>query len=160
MAAVSPDRPIELEFLFEFLMELASASKPAHDLGPTPSGHRAVGTITGGWVKGPRINARVIEGIDYAIRRPDNALVPDIRVVIETDDGAKILMSYKGVIEPWDEVLKARKGEPYDESKINWKVMITFETSAEKYDWLNRTQAVGRGAVVDGGFHYRAYELV
>ena len=38
--------------------------------------------------------------------------------------------------------------------------MITFETSAEKYDWLNRTQAVGRGAVVDGGFHYRAYELV
>jgi hypothetical protein len=69
-------------------------------------------------------------------------------------------MSYKGVIEPWDEVLKARKGEPYEEAKINWKVMITFETSAEKYDWLNRTQAVGRGAVVDGGFHYRAYELV
>jgi hypothetical protein len=26
MAAVSPDRPIELEFLFEFLMELPPAS--------------------------------------------------------------------------------------------------------------------------------------
>jgi hypothetical protein len=156
----SPERRVETVLLFEFFMKLASLSKPAYDLGPTPSGHRAVGEITGGWFRGDRLSGQVLTGIDYAIRRTDDTLVPDIRVVCQTDDGARFLMSYTGVIEPWSEVLKARKGEPHHPDSINWKSLVTFETSAPAYDWLNRTQVVARGAVVPGGFHYWAYELV
>jgi hypothetical protein len=36
---------------------------------------------------------------------------------------------------------------------------MTFHTSAPPIEWLNRTQVVARGSVVEGGVHYWAYQL-
>lgn len=153
-------RPVTPEFLFEFFMELSSLSRPAFDFGDTPTGRRTTGTISGGWISGPRITARVLEGTDYAVSRPDDVLVPNIKCVVQTDDDALILISYTGIITPWSKVLEARRGNPVDLSDLEWKVNLSFETSAPRYDWLNRTLAVGRGTVAEGGFPYAAYELV
>lgn len=159
MSALSVERPVTTEFLFEFFMELASANRPAYDFGETPSGRRTVGSVTGGWVDGPRVKATVLEGTDYAVIRPDDAIVPNVKCMLRTDDRALILMSYTGYITSWSKVLAARRGEPVDLGDVDWKVTLTFDTSAPAYDWLNRTLAVARGGIGTGGFLYRAYEL-
>jgi hypothetical protein len=155
-----PERPVEIRPFAQFFMELASFDQPAFDLGPTPSGHRSLGVVEKGWIDGDRLKARILTGMDYGMRRPDNAHVPDIGLVCETDDGDSFLTLYTGLIEPLTEVGKARRGEPYDPDIINWKCLMTFQTSAPAIDWLNRTQVVARGSVAEGGFHYWAYELV
>ncbi|HWH97162.1 MAG TPA: DUF3237 family protein [Pseudolysinimonas sp.] len=154
-----PQRPVEVRPFAQFFMSLASYGKPQYDLGDTPAGHFNLGVITGGWITGDRLNARVLNGIDYGLRRTDDTHVPTIGIICETDDGDLFLMSYSGLISPFSEVGKARRGEPYDPDIINWKILVTFTTSAPAIEWLNRTQVVGRGTVVDGGFHYWAYEL-
>lgn len=140
-------------------MELASYGRPQYDLGPTPSGHLSLGIIAGGWIDGDRLRARILTGIDYGLRRSDDTHVPNIGLVCETDAGEQFLMSYNGVITPFTQVAKARQGQTYDPSLINWKILVTFATSAPAIEWLNRIQVVGRGTAVGGGFHYWAYEL-
>lgn len=152
-------RPVQVRPFGQFFMVLASHGQPQYDLGPTPAGHFNLGVITGGWIRGDRLNARILNGLDYGLRRTDDTHVPDIGLVCETDAGEQFLMSYSGLITPFSEVAKARRQEPYDPDLINWKILVTFTTSAAGLDWLNRTQVVARGNVVEGGFHYWAYEL-
>ena len=154
-----PERELKVRPFAQFFMTLSSYGQPEYDLGPTPEGHLSLGVITGGWIKGDRLNARVLDGIDYGLRRPDDTHVPVIGLVCETDAGDQFLMSYKGIITPISEVTKARRGEPFDPDLISWKIFVTFATSAPAIDWLNRTQVVGQGSVANGGFHYWAYEL-
>jgi Protein of unknown function (DUF3237) len=160
MNALSPDRPVRTEFLFEFFMELAAADRPAFDFGDTPGGHRTVGTVTGGWLDGPRVKAAVMGATDYAVLRGDDVLLPNVKCVLKTDDEALILMSYTGFIGPWSKILAVRRGEKADLGDVDWKVALTFDTSAPRYDWLNRTLAVARGGLGTGGFLYRAHRLI
>ena len=53
-----------------------------------------------------------------------------VRVVLVTDDGATILMTYGGV---------GRRGDNGNELRT----APTFETGDERYAWLNGVQAVG-----------------
>lgn len=154
-----PERGVQVRPFGQFFCVLASQGAPQYDLGPTPAGHMNIGVVTGGWIKGDRLDARILNGLDYGVRRTDDTHVPAIGLVCETDDGDTFLMSYSGLITPFSEVGKARRGEPHDADVINWKVLVTFSTSAPALDWLNRTQLVARGSVADGGFHYWAYEL-
>jgi hypothetical protein len=157
--ALSTGEAITTEFLFQYDAQLREA--PGHDFGQTPSGHLRIGGLSGGTIEGPRISATIIEATDYPIIRPDNVAVPDCRAVVRTDDGDLIYMSYTGCIGPWDEFLAARQGKPYDEDALDWKILMNFQTSSSKYDWLNRTLAVGRGAFSDGGnFRYQVYALI
>jgi hypothetical protein len=149
--------PITSEFLFEYDIALRPTG---YDFGQTPSGHLRIGYVEEGKVDGPRIKATVLEATDYPVIRPDDTAVPNCKAVLQTDDGELILMSYTGVIGPWSEFLKARLGQPHDPDAIAWKIQISFETSSEKYAWLNRTMAVGRGAFAGNGFHYEVYSLI
>jgi hypothetical protein len=153
------ERPVRVRPFAQFFMEFTVHGDAEYDLGPTPSGHLNLGVITGGWIAGDRLSGRVLTGIDYGIKRPDDTHVPKIGLVCQTDGGDRFLMSYEGLITPFSEVSKAQRGESFEPDRINWKVLMTFQTSAHPIEWLNRTQVVARGAVVPGGIHYWAYEL-
>ncbi|MBL3668062.1 DUF3237 domain-containing protein [Streptomyces sp. M2CJ-2] len=151
---------IETEFLFDYLVELKSHSRPSYAFGETPYGQRIVGGVEGGWVEGPRLKATILEGMDYGILRTDGYVAPDVRLVLRTDDGELILMTYTaGRLGPWPKVMEARSGAGVDPSEIDWILTYSFETASEKYDWLNRTLAVGRGAITEAGFRYRVDAL-
>lgn len=154
-------RDISTEFLFELELTLASAKSSAYNVGPTPSGHRIAGGILGGRVIGPRING-VVEpiGADFAVLRPDDALAPNVSTMIRAEEGDLIAVHYRGLIHPWSTVQELRAGGDVDPDDIEWKVFMHFETSSPLYDWLNRTLAVARGSVGEGGFRYRAHALV
>jgi hypothetical protein len=63
------------------------------DIGKGGWGTRCIVPIQGGTVEGPKIKATAKSfGADWVLIRPDNAFEVDVRLVLETDDGALIYM--------------------------------------------------------------------
>jgi len=86
--------------------------------------------VVSGTVRGPRINGTLLPvGADWNLHRRDGCSELDVQIVIETDDGALVYCYYRGI------------------SGTGSGAYVTprFETSSEKYQWLTRIQAVGRG---------------
>jgi len=101
----------------------------------------------GGWVRGPKISGKVIPpGGDWLRILPSGAIRLDVRLLLETDDGAHIYMSYNGVGELSKDNLDALgRGEILTDKTIAYFVTApTFQTSSEKHGWLNKVQAVGK----------------
>jgi hypothetical protein len=72
----------------------------------------------------------------------------DVRLTVETHDGAVVYLSYGGRVD-----LSAGP-----EGAV---VLSTprFETGDERYQWLNRVQAVAKGVISAGLLRYEIYEL-
>src|SRR5665213_3259418 len=122
-------------------------------VGPTPETYRRVGVISGGSFAGERLSGQVLEGgNDWQTVRRDGATTLDVRIVLRTDDDALIGMTYGGLRHgPADVLKRLDSGEVVDPSSYYFRVNPLFETSATKYDWINRIIAIGIGhRFVDG----------
>ena len=85
----------------------------------------------------------------------------DVRLVLETDDGAAIGMTYRGLRHGPPAVMdRVSRGEPVDASDYYFRISVVFETAAAKYDWLNRIIAVGTGRRPPEGPVYDVYEVL
>jgi len=135
---------IELEPLLRIRVTL----EPIRDLGVTPLGRRRIIGITGGTFSGPRIAGKVLPGgADWQVIRPDGSAYLDARYTLQTDDGALIYVNNKGYRHgPKDVIERMARGEDVDPSLYYMRATPWFETSAPKYDWLNRTICVASGA--------------
>jgi hypothetical protein len=110
-----------------------------------PSGTRLLVTVTGGVVKGPRVNGTLHEGGgDWVTMRSDGTGQLDVRVTIETDDGAVILMSYSGVLGA-DMVVRCAP---------------LFQAGHENYRWLNNVQAIAIGHPTRSDVTYDVYAVL
>ncbi len=110
-----------------------------------------VNILPGGTVRGPKISARVLApGGDWVRTMPSGALRLDVRLTLETDDGALIYMTYGGVVVGSKETSEAlARGEVLGEHGFPYFVTTPqFQTSSPNYDWLNRLQAVGKVAAI------------
>ena len=106
-----------------------------------------VNILPGGWVKGPGINGKVIApGGDWIRTLPSGALRQEAKLTIETDDGAFIHMSYVGVVALSKEAAEAMgRGEVLNDKSVPYFINTPlFQTSAEKYGWLNKVQGIGK----------------
>lgn len=136
---------LEAEFLFELTAEVAMARHQVIKNGP--QGSRVAATVTGGTFEGPRLRGTVVPpGGDWVTNRADGTFKLDVRLLLNTEDGASILMTYLGVGRPGDGVNELRTAP-------------LFETGDERYAWLNGVQAVGIGRAVPGSVTYRVYAL-
>lgn len=130
----------------EFLCEVEAYLNPV-PIGPGSWGTRIIFNVEGGSVKGPEINGKLSAfGADWGIIRQDNCLELDVRILIETDDSVLIHTYYKGIIDMTKEQVDTFLGGAIPE---NLSIYVTprFETTHEKYRWMNRIQAIGRGSV-------------
>jgi hypothetical protein len=120
---------------------------PLQKLGAVPHGTRVIAPITGGSFEGPRLRGKVVPGGgDWTISRSDAVLELDLRITLETDDGALINMSSFGFRHGPPEILAAlARGESVDSSKYYFRTAPRFETSAPSYTFLNRLIAVASG---------------
>lgn len=125
------------------LMTLRLTTAPTQDIGPGPRGTRITYPITGGSFEGDRLRGRVLPGgDDWTVRRPDGVVELDLRITLETDDGALIHMTFEGIRDD------AAPGAPY------FRTLPRFETAAPRYSFVNRLVAVGTGEVrADGPVH-------
>ena len=130
------------------LLNIRVTLEPIRDLGVTPLGRRRIIGITGGTFTGPRIAGKVLPGgADWQVIRPDGSAYLDARYTLETDDGALIYVNNKGYRHGPKEVIeRMARGEDVDPALYYMRATPWFETSAARYDWLNRTICVATGA--------------
>ena len=125
------------------LMTLRLATAPTQNIGAGPHGTRVTFPITGGSFEGDRLRGKVLPGgDDWTVKRSDGVVELDLRITLETDDGALIYMTFEGIRDD------AARGAPY------FRTVPRFETAEAKYSFLNRLLAVGTGQTrADGVVH-------
>jgi len=135
---------------------------PPQRLGAVPQGTRVIAAIAGGTFEGPRLRGKVLPGGgDWTLLRADGVLELDLRITLETDDGALIGMSSFGLRHGPAEVLAAlSRGEPVDPSEYYFRTAPRFETSAPQYAFLNRVMAIASGDRRAGGPIYSIEEIL
>ncbi|GGM14922.1 DUF3237 domain-containing protein [Pseudomonas asuensis] len=151
--------PLQLEKLARFEVDLTA---PVWELGKTSDlGKRRIIPITGGRFEGPSFKGEILNnGADWQIVTDDGLAIIDTRYLLKTDDGALVYLQTKGYRYGPPEVMKdVAAGKPVDPSQYFFKVTMTFETSSEKYDWLNRAIGVGSAMRLGKAVVYDAYLL-
>jgi Protein of unknown function (DUF3237) len=148
---------IETKALFTMRMKVET-----QPLGPTHGAERRVVILTECIIDGDRVKGRVLPGgSDWLTIEPDGAVSLDCRMVIQTDDGQLIGVSYRGLRHgPPDAMIRLNQGEAIDTSGFYHRVAILFDTSAEKYKWLNRILAIGKGRKLPEGGVYEVFEVL
>jgi hypothetical protein len=144
------------------LMTLTLAVNGMQPIGATPNGDRRVGLVAGGKFEGPKLRGTVLPGgADWIIGRPDGSTTLDVRIVLRTEDGAAIGMTYRGMRHGPDAVMaKVNAGQFVDPSEYYFRTAVAFETAAPKYDWLNRIIAIGTGSRPPEGPVYEVFEVL
>jgi hypothetical protein len=149
---------IHMTHLFNIALNLAEIQL----LGKTPLGDRRVAVIEGGSFEGPKLKGTILKGgSDWLIIRPDGALQLDVRLTLKTDDGDIIGMIYRGYRHgPAPVIDRLNRGEKVDPSEYYFRAAPFFETSSEKYGWLNRIVAVATGHRLPSGPVYDVFEVL
>jgi len=131
-------------------------------LGKTPLGDRRVAVVEGGSFEGPKLKGTVLKGgSDWLISRPDGALQLDVRLTLKTDDGHLIGMIYRGYRHgPAAVIDRLNRGEKVDPAEYYFRTAPFFETSSEKYSWLNRIIAIATGHRLPSGPVYDVFEVL
>jgi hypothetical protein len=144
------------------LMTLQVTVAAPQRIGAGPHGTRVTVPIAGGQFEGPRLRGKVAPGSgDWTLLRPDGVLELDLRVTLETDDGALIQMTSFGLRHGPPEVIAAiGRGESVDPGSYYFRTTPRFETSAPKYGFLNRLLAVATGDRLPGGPIYTIHEVL
>ena len=160
LAALMPPEMTVMKYaaLFAFQIEV----KPPSIIGATPGHDRRVGEITGGRFEGERLRGRILSGgSDWQSLRADGAITLNVRLVMETDDGALIGMTYGGMRHGPKEVLdRIARGEKVSPSEYYMRATPYYETASEKYDWLNRIVSIAYGHRMAGGAIYQVFEIL
>lgn len=113
-----------------------------------PSGTRVIVTMPEGRLVGRGIDASTTDGAnaDWMVVGPDGTGTADARASVTTEDGATIYLYGNGRCDLSDGLGRGA-------------VLIgsaSFETSDERYRWLNKVHAVYRGIVVGDGMSHGA----
>lgn len=131
--------------------------KPPLPIGTGPMGMRMYYDVTGGEVIGDRLNGRLLGGGEWALIGPDGFLRIDVRLQVETHDGAHLYIQYSGLLGLNDTVQAAiESGAGTDYGDQYFFTNPRLETGDERYAWVNTTFFIGEGHLLpDLGVEYR-----
>ena len=137
-SAQTPASELESEFLMELVLDVDAQ---------IDAGHTSIAPVTGGTFSGPGIKGTVHPGGADWITQVSGHSSLDVRITLETDDGAFIYMSYTGVVRP-------------GEDGLYWRVRPIFNTASEEYDWLNHIVCIGKNKQVPGKVAYDIFRIL
>jgi hypothetical protein len=138
-----------IKFSLDYLYTAYVPLKDPELIGVTPEGimvnwywYPAEGVI-----KGPKLNGKVRRiGGDWMTIRRDGIGLMDVKAVIETQDGALILVNYSGYFDLGRNGYEDFLAHCWPE-RAPTRTAPRFHTSHANYIWLNRMQATGVGEV-------------
>src|SRR5262249_33070286 len=136
---------------------------PIQQLGATPLGTRRIVPVSGGHFEGDRLRGVVlpIAGSDWLLQRADGSAQQDVRLLLKTDDGALIAMTYRGVRHSSAEVAATpARGDSVPKTEYYLRTAPFFETASERYAWLNTIVAVGVGERLPNEVVYSVFEVL
>lgn len=133
--------------------------KPPVPIGAGPIGTRMYYDVVSGEVSGERLRGRVLGGGEWALIGPDGFLRVDVRVQVETHDGAFIYVQYVGLLgvnEAVQRALATGSGTAYGDQYFFTNPRM--ETGDPRYAWVNTTFFIGEGRALPGlGVEYRVW---
>jgi hypothetical protein len=133
--------------------------------GHVPSFRTSVGTrmlfgVVGGRVDGDRLHGSVVLGAaDWLTIGDDLIGRVDVRAVIETDDGATIQMTTSGRARLGEHADRFLAGETVTADEAYIRSLPLFETSDDRYAYLNGLVTLALCDISLSGVHYRVYEI-
>jgi hypothetical protein len=140
--------PIELVPLAHATITLSEAFV----LPGTPAGTRMIAEVDELVVEGERLRARQhgTAAADWMTLSPELVGTLDVRVLLETHDGALVYVWYHGRLD---------LSKPVGSAPIYAAPL--FETGDERYSWLNTIQAIAKGALAEDArsIDYEIYEV-
>jgi hypothetical protein len=145
--------------LFSITMRLP----PTLELGATPAGTRRIFTVSGGQFIGERLRGEVLPqaSSDLLLVRADGSSQQDVRLLLRTNEGELILMTYRGVRHASPEVTaRIARGEQVPPSDYYLRTAPFFETSSTKYAWLNKIVSVAIGERLNDAVRYEVFEIL
>jgi hypothetical protein len=152
------------ELKSEFLFELEAELNPPQVVGPVLTGTRIIFPAKSGFIKGEKLNGKILPGGgDWGLVVDSTTFKLDVRVTIETDDGALICITYSGYVhtdaKKFAKILEG-KWDELTPSDYYFRTNPVFETGSPKYAWLNHTIAVGVGRfATQGKVAYRVFAI-
>ncbi|MDR5653817.1 DUF3237 domain-containing protein [Ruixingdingia sedimenti] len=158
MTAVPPPARLDHRFLGTLAIEV-ERPMPA---GVTPVGNRRFDMLRGGTFTGPRLSGIILPGgNDSLTQRADGAWHPDVRVLLETHDGARVLIYYRGIRTASQEVSdRLLAGEQVPWTDYYLRNAPWFETGDPRYAWLNGIMTVGVGRREGMMVIYEIFEIL
>jgi len=140
---VSDLTSLPVQHLFTLIVHVTSVAGTISD-GPT--GTRVVFDAASGTFSGSRLRGTVRgPGGDWATIRANGTGQLDVRLLLVTDDGATIFMTYAGIA---------------TEGAAHIRTAPLFQTGDERYAWLNDVQAVATGSASEDSVTYDVYQLL
>ncbi|RDL45049.1 DUF3237 domain-containing protein [Marinomonas piezotolerans] len=128
------DNRFDTKFVYE---SRVSIDMDRATVGQSKYGERGIVWITGGDVKGPRINATVMPGGgDWQLGRPDGVRDLTARYAIKTNDGHVIVITNKAIIDPRPTAENPKND--YVRSVLNFEAPI-----GSPYEWMNKSIFLG-----------------
>jgi hypothetical protein len=157
-----PDALTDIRLRHLFAMRLESVAPKV--VGQTPAEFRRIGFVTGGTFESriDGLQGKVLaNGNDWQTVRRDGATTLNVRIVLETDGGDTIAMTYRGIRHgPAEVIAQLERGESVDPSAYYFRLAPFFETASERFGWLNRVVSVGTGHRLLSGPMYNIFEVL
>lgn len=146
----------------EHICDLAVTIAPPVEVGHTPSGLRRMIPITGGVVRGPRLNGRVLPGgadFQLIVGQGTQAHL-DARYVIELDDCSRVFVQNTALrVTSAEDALRIMRGEPVNPAAVYFRCQPRLESSAPEWAWLAESQYVGTGRRAPDGVFLSFYRV-
>ncbi len=133
---------------FLMTLQVGVGAVTLQNIGAVPTGTRRTAPLSGGHFEGPRLRGQVLPGgsADWQLLRGDGVLEMDLRITLETDDGALISLTSFGLRHGPPEVMAAiARGEKVDPASYYFRTTPRFATAHPKYAFLNSLVAVASG---------------
>jgi len=146
----------------EHVCDLAVTIAAPVEVGQTPGGLRRMIPITGGVVRGPRINGRVLPGgADFQLILGEGTQAHlDARYVIELDDGTRVFVQNTALrVASLENSQRIMRGEPVSPDAVYFRCQPKLEATAEKWAWLSESQFIGNGRRAPDGVFLSFYRV-
>ena len=152
--------PPRFQVASEFLARFSITIESPRIVGPTPEGIRVTWNAASGTVVGPKLSATVLQGADWMRVRTDGVGIIDVRALLETGEGARIMSVYSGVMEFGKDGYQNFLHNKLPKPLRAWTAQ-RFLTADSNYSWLNRLQFISVGEVFldDLNYVYDVYAL-
>ncbi|MCB1383224.1 MAG: DUF3237 domain-containing protein [Notoacmeibacter sp.] len=142
-----------LDYVFTIRAEIGEVRSG----GVSPKGERLHIPITGGTVRGPRLNGTILPGgSDWPLIRADGTSEISARYSILTDDGTPIEVHNDGLrVSSASVLVRLRAGETVDPAEYYFRTAPVFAAPDGPHAWLNDSLFVasicrdGDGVAVD-----------
>ena len=135
---------------------------PQHESRTEPYGERRIARFAGGDFDGPKLRGIVLPGgAGWILLRRDGVLDIEVRIVLETHDQRMIYMQWRGLRHgPEDVIARLNHGETVDPSSYYFRTTPYFETSSERYSWLNRICSIATGSRMGDRRGFDVYQVL